>query len=472
MHPLEKKIERLVRAHALFARGDRLVVGVSGGPDSMALLHLLAALAPARDWSLLAVYVDHGLRPAESGAEAGLVRAAAARLGAEFAAEVVDVQGMAAGRKISVEHAGRELRYQVLERLAAEHDCARIVIAHTADEQAEEVLLRLIRGTGRKGLSGMAMERDGRVIRPLLGVTKAELLGYLADRDIPFAVDSSNRDRRYLRNRVRLDLLPFLAAHFNPSIGETLRQTAAILRDEEAFLAGAADRAWQETVQPAIGPGAEGEVVMRLPLFRMQPVAIRRRLLEKACWRFGQAPSFRAIEQLLSVARGEGECVHLGRGLRVQRHGDRLLFSRPMGKRSLRGNLTKADSHIFSLLVEGPGVYPLPVIGSKLVVEVQEGGMPAAVPQGADWLDGDQAPFPFLVRSVLPGDRFRPLGAPGSKKVGDFLTDAKVAPNNRWRVAVVESGGRVAALLGLRIDHRCRLTESTRRMVKIRLEPL
>ncbi|MFC1512893.1 tRNA lysidine(34) synthetase TilS [Thermodesulfobacteriota bacterium] len=472
MHPLERKIERLIRAQSLLSKGERLLLGVSAGPDSMALLHLLAVLAPAWSWSLLAVYVDHGLRPEETGRESALVREAAQRLGADFISESVDVQGEAKTRGLSLEHSGRLLRYGVFERVAGEREITKIVVAHTADEQAEEVLLRLIRGTGRKGLAGMATVRDGGVVRPLLTTAKEELLAYLADRNISFAVDSSNRDRRYLRNRLRLDLLPHLADQYNPNIMENLRQTAMILQDEEACLAEMAHRAWNAVVDSEAGAG--GALSLRLSSFAAQPCAMQRRLLEMACWRFGQPPSFKGIAQLLELAaRGASAArLHLGGGLRVRRQGEQLVFSRPQGEKPLRGDLLESVSRSFSLQIPGPGVYVVPEINSKLVVEILASEPPPSSLASGDWLDADTISFPLLARSVQPGDRFHPLGAPGRKKVGDFLTDAKVDREERWRVVVIASAGRVAALAGHRIDHAFRVTPATGRVVKIRLQPL
>ncbi len=470
MHPLERKIERLLRDHALLRSGQTVVAGVSAGPDSMALLHLLGALAPAWAVTLVAVYVDHGLRPAAAAAEAEAVRRAAARLGAGFVAATVDVRGLARRQGLSLEHAGRLLRYQTFERVAAETGAARIAVGHTADEQAEEVLLRLVRGSGRKGLGGMALFREGKVIRPLLDTTKAELLAYLADRGIPHLVDASNRDRRFLRNRLRLDLLPLLARDFNPNIGEGLRRTAAILRDEEDLLARLVDAAWGQVVTAA----APGEVCLRLAPFLDQPVALRRRLLERACWQMETAPSFRGIAQLLRLAEGQGPgCSgHLGDGLRVRREGGRLVFSRPRGRGRWRGDPSLPGPAAFAVTVPAPGSYLVAELGLRLEVAVSDRVAPLPPPAGEEWLDGEAVVFPFTVRSPLPGDRFHPLGAPGHKKVGDFLTDHKVPRGQRWRVPVLVSGGRVAALLGLRIDHGVRLTPQSRRLVKIRLDSL
>lgn len=333
MHPLEKKVLKMIISHNLITSGQKVLVGVSAGPDSLALLHLLHAMSGRLACELAAAYVDHGLRPAETGAEWQLVREVAARLKISARRGEVPVAAHAKSHGLSLEQAGRELRYRFLADTARELGAERIAVAHTADDQAEELLLRLLRGTGRKGLAGMApFSRPDRqappLLRPLLTTTKAEVLAYLADRRIEFCEDSSNRDRRFLRNRVRLDLLPELAARFNPNIRETLRRTAAILQDEEELLAALTESAWQEAVVAEKGGDAKGvstgpEVALDLKVIRAQSTAIQRRLLEKALWTMGVPPDFRRIDQLLRgvLSPRGGEVAHLRGGVLARKKG-------------------------------------------------------------------------------------------------------------------------------------------------------
>jgi len=333
MHPLEKKVLQLIVSHNLIASGQKVLVGVSAGPDSLAMLHLLHALSGRLACELAAAYVDHGLRPAETGAEWQLVQESAARLAIPARRGEAPVAVHAKSCGLSLEQAGRELRYRFLADTAGVLGTEVIAVAHTADDQAEELLLRLLRGTGRKGLAGMALfSRPNRqsppVIRPLLTTTKAEILAYLADRQIEFCEDSSNRDRRFLRNRVRLDLLPELAARFNPNIRETLRRTAAILQDEEDLLAALTESAWQQAVVAERGGDADGgpvgpEVALDLKVIRDQPRAIQRRLLEKALWAMGVSPDFRRIDQLLRgvLSPRGGEVAHLPGGVLARKKG-------------------------------------------------------------------------------------------------------------------------------------------------------
>src|SRR5437899_10718946 len=220
--------------------GEHLLVAVSGGPDSTALLAALAQLAPGRGLGLTAAHVDHGLRGAEGAAEADAVAALATRLGVPFVRRAVTVP---AGPDL--EARARRARYQALARVAQEVGARRIVTGHTQDDQVETVLLRLVRGAGRRGLGAMRPVR-GRVWRPLLAATRADVRRFLAERGLGFAVDRTNADLRHARNRVRRLLVPLLRAEFNPRLGPALAALAERLRDEDDFLAvAAAERAHQ-----------------------------------------------------------------------------------------------------------------------------------------------------------------------------------------------------------------------------------
>jgi tRNA(Ile)-lysidine synthetase-like protein len=219
MHPLEKKTLKILTQEELLKGGEKVLAAVSGGPDSMALLHVLARLAPVLDITVAAAHVNHGLRPGEAEEDAALAIAEAGRLGLDFFLADVDVKDLAERRKLSLEHAARLLRYNFIEKTARRWGATKIALGHTADDQAEELLLRLVRGTARKGLSGMKTMRQGCFIRPFLRFPKSELLAYLDRYGIPFQHDSSNEQDTFLRNRVRNNLLPYLAERYNPEPG-------------------------------------------------------------------------------------------------------------------------------------------------------------------------------------------------------------------------------------------------------------
>ncbi len=341
---LRQRIGALVTEQALMQSGDTVIVAVSGGPDSVALLHILCSTLP--QLRFVAVYVDHGLRPTETGAEIELVQTLARQLQAGFERVTVDVRGAAQKDKASIEETARTLRYQALETMRRQYQGTAIAVAHTADDQAEELLIRLIRGSGRKGLSGMQFQ-NGWIIRPLLHERKETLLHYLQTQQIPFCIDSSNLERTYLRNRVRLDLLPYLQEHFNKSINQTLLQTAQILEDEEDLLEEMADKAWQQVVrivaiQPISPESPHQSIQIDTKEFCRCHPALQRRILEKCCWQMEARPQFRQIALLLALLHtGQtGAEVHLSKGLRAHKTRQDVIFCYPVGKCSYRGGVT------------------------------------------------------------------------------------------------------------------------------------
>lgn len=342
LHPLEYQVNQTLAQQELHKSGRRWLVAVSAGSDSMALLHILAALAPLYDWSLVAAYIDHGLRPDETPAEWACVQEAARRLGIAADLRAVPVREEAQRRKQSLEHAARELRYQALAELAARWATTLLAVAHTADDQVEELLLRLLRGGGRKALSGMAL-RSGSLVRPLLGLSKQELLDYLAEKKIAFCHDSSNDDRQFLRNRIRLDLLPLLEAEYDPGIRQALLKTADTLQQDEDLLEHLLHQHLAEVVDFHAGdvdspPSAHLD---RHP-FAALHAALQRRLVEHLLWQLGSGARYQQILSLchLALHGHSGQELHLSRGLRVTVERQCLHFSFPRGRGPWRGRLT------------------------------------------------------------------------------------------------------------------------------------
>ncbi len=341
MISLQPKFLHMLTGPCCVKPGCGIAIAVSGGPDSMALLHLLARVRLQLELECTAVWVDHGLRPGETGQEGETVAAAADRLGIFFVGCQVDVAAHAAAQHLSIEHAARELRYAVLRKAASDRGAGCIAVAHTADDQAEEILLRLLRGSGRKGVSGMRM-RSGDLIRPLLQTDKDELLCWLREQGIDYCIDASNNDLKFLRNRVRHQLLPFLQEHFDPGIGKSLRKTADSLAEDEHLLAGMSETALDEVVRhgPSDAQGGTTMRIMRHPFCALHP-ALQRRVVEQLLWQVGARAGFDHILLVLKAAasgRTHSE-LHLSRGLRVGIFREYLELSYPEGRRPWRGSL-------------------------------------------------------------------------------------------------------------------------------------
>jgi len=315
------RVTRFIDRNRLLSPEDRVIIGVSGGPDSMALLHILVHILPAPD--CIAVYIDHGLRPQEIAREVVAVRDAAEQVGAVFHTETIPVAAYAAAEGCSLEEAARILRYRALEGFRGRYGAKTIAVAHTADDQVEEFFVRLCRGSGLKGLSGMNA-RNGTIIRPFLLEKKHTVLNYLEQRHLPFCLDSSNQDRRFLRNRVRLDLLPALEDHYNPAVRQTVLQTMDILRDEDDLLDTLTDKALSAlglTGDLGKTDNPPDRIEISLDRFAADHPALQRRMLEKICRQMDCRPGFRQIDQILYVLqKGEnGSEMHLQGGLRVRK---------------------------------------------------------------------------------------------------------------------------------------------------------
>ena len=296
--PLTAAVGRALTAAGAPSRGETLLLGLSGGPDSVALLDALALLRRPRGFRLVAAHLDHGLRPG-SGADADFCRALCARLDVPLSAGVADVRGRAARERGGLEQAARRERYAFLRRVAAAEQAGVIAVAHTRDDQAETLLLRLLRGAGSTGLGGMRARR-GRLLRPLLGVSREAVLAHLRERSLDWLEDPTNADLAHRRNRVRHELLPYLESRFNPRVREALARAAALLADEAAHL-----RADAEALLLRIGRRQDDGFVLRRAGLVQAPAALARAAIREALRRAGGLSRVGAVhvERVRQLAR-------------------------------------------------------------------------------------------------------------------------------------------------------------------------
>ena len=461
---LADRVAASVQAQALIPRGGRVVAAVSGGGDSVALLHLLAELAERSLVTLAGVaHVNHRLRRPASDEDERFCRDLARRFGVPCLVESVAVADVARSRRVSVERAGHQVRHAFFARAAAELGAGRVALGHTIDDQAETVLLRLIRGAGAAGLSGMR-PRAGVLVRPLLRVGRAELRRYLAAGGIPFREDASNADLRVPRNRVRHELLPQLGT-YSPRIVEALARQADIARDDEAWLSRRANEAAADLVSQerdlveldaaglAALPPALARRVARDALARIEP---RRREI-----------GFDAIERVRRTAAGGPARTDLP-GCRVERAAGRVrLVPR-------RGRTGPAPRPGFAYRLAVPGEVSVPEAGVRIRADVAEPGASGAPGRGAEIGAGGRtalvalpAAAPLVVRSWRFGDRYRPLGLGGrSRKLQDLFVDRKVPRDERTRVPLVlDAAGRVIWIVGFGIGHDFRVGAGGRESV-------
>jgi tRNA(Ile)-lysidine synthase len=456
---LIRRVGRTIRVRRLLDPGDRVLAAVSGGSDSVALLFILKMLEPDAPWSLAGVvHVHHGLRPGDADEDEGFCRALAARLDLPIEVAHVDVAARAAGRRQSREAAARVLRYEAFEAAAGALSATRVVTGHTRDDQAETVLLRLLRGTGTRGLSGVRARR-GLYARPLLDCDRAALRAFLAERDEPFRDDRSNLDETIPRNRIRHTLLPRLAAEW-PGAAAALARTAELAADDEAFLARTAAE-----IAPALSlSGADG-VQLDVRGLAPLPAALSRRIVRHALEQAGGTPRLSDVEAVRSLARAARPDGRLMlRGVAVWRQGPILRLARPT---------SREGTPPFSRRLDVPGEVHVPETGVHISASVSTGAEDGDG-LGSDTkatLRADAITLPLTVRNRRPGDRFHPLGAPGTRKLQDVFVDRKVPRGERDRVPiVVDAEGRIVWVAGLGIAESCRLTRPLADVVTLKLK--
>lgn len=424
-----------------------LVVAASGGVDSTVLLDVLDGLG----YRLHVAHLDHALR-SDSADDSHFVASEAKRRGLSYSLERRDVSAYARTEGLSLEEAGRRLRYAFFDQVADRTGAEFIALGHHADDQAETVLLRLLRGSGATGLGGMEIAREGRYLRPLLRVRRAEIEQYARQRGLRYREDPSNRDSRFLRNRVRGELMPLLKS-YNPNIAEVLNRTAALLKAEDDLLA----ELTQKALDTVICECCNDKVALDSARLLTYHIAVQRRVLRAVLQGLAAADGpfdFARVEQVRGWIEAGDKCLRvLGAGLKGQGCGTRYILRR--GQRP-------PVKRCFDI----PGAMVLREHGVKIRVQVvplehfdkaQLGGAQVA-------LDADRLGARVQVRSLRPGDRFQPLGMEGHKKLSDFLIDAKWPKISRDEVLVLAQGEEIAWVAPLRSSHAFRIKSTTRRI--------
>lgn len=445
----------------LFASGDRVLVAVSGGPDSVALLHLLKRLSPALGLELGMAHYDHGLRGEDSRGDAAFVADLAKRLGLPCHLGTGKVKEVARRYKVSVQMAARKLRRHFFQATRSNHAYTKLAQGHTADDQVELFWLRLLRGAGLEGLKGMEPATPEGLVRPLLAVGKGVLLAWLEQENLPYRVDASNLSRAYLRNRVRLDLLPHLSQRYNPRLAQTIWRTQVLLREDEHLVRRDTVAAWDLASRRL----AEDCFALDLERFFALEEARQRRVL-----RFGVnliSPdltlSAAQVGSLLALAKSErsGGQISLGEGVQVARAAAALHILRALPE----------PSREVTLLPGCPGEVKSPEGWRwQLSRRTVQPGEPWPPPEVA-WLNPDRVSLPLQARGWRPGDRFWPQGAPGPKKLQDFLVDAKIPRWLRPHLPLVVSAGQIIWAAGLRLAEPVKLLPTSRDILEIAITP-
>ena len=482
------RVRRTIREHDLARPATRVAVAVSGGSDSIALAHIFRELAAAGELRAAGViHFNHQLRAGADRDEAFVARLAE-NFGWPFLAGRGDVAALARHDRCSIENAARTARHDFFARAREQLGADVVALGHTRDDQAETFLLRLVRGAGPCGLAAMH-PRHGFVVRPLIDCRRGELRAYLDERKLPFTTDESNDDVSIPRNRVRAELIPLLENRFNPGVVDVLADAAELARHEWAWMEQAAHDV--EAGCAEIGQTAESAAFERVPgarasrrsqislhALRDAPVALRRLVIWRAmnAAAAGRSVGFEhvsAVLRLLDSERTSGSVDAPGH--RVQRIGDRLVLTTEAAGRR---RAAAGTANVFHYPLSIPGEVRVAEAGYVLSAEPAPAGVRLDAPVSAGdpavaVVRSDVCPGPLAVRNRRPGDRFRPPGLGGRKKLQDFFVDRKVARHHRDAVPiVVDDRDRIVWVAGYAIDDQFRVTDPTQAVLILRLKPV
>ncbi len=462
-----EKILAAIQENRLVEPGDGVVVGVSGGPDSVCLLHVLHSLQELLKIKLYAVHINHMLRGKEADDDEEYTAALCSRLGITLEIIRRDVAAAAASSGSSLEETGREIRYSEFQKYASAAGASRIAVAHNRNDQAETVMMHIIRGTGTAGLSGMEYKRDN-IIRPLLGAGRNEIEAYCREAGLSPRTDSSNLEQDYTRNKVRLGLFPYINEKFGANIVDSLCRMSQNASMDESFL----DKCASESFEKAVCERKPGMVCLDLGQLRDLEPAIKMRVLRIALVNVsGSAKGvgsvhYNALLELIDKGT-TGSAAELPRGIRaVVSYNLIRIFSLSAANAENKSE----EEYTMQLLI--PGTVLIPVLGSEITASVI---MPEYIDKygtvgynpNVQYFDYDKVNQGINIRNRRTGDIFKPLNSNGTKKLKEYFIDTKIPREDRGSIPLIATGNEIVWIVGHKISDKFKVTENTKTVLKI-----
>ncbi|MTI83311.1 MAG: tRNA lysidine(34) synthetase TilS [Firmicutes bacterium] len=454
-----------IKKYNMIESGNRVLVAVSGGPDSMALLHILFGLKDQLGIQLHVFHLNHCFRGTESMQDACLVEDTAQLLGVPYTLEKFDVPAYCVQNHKSNQEGAREVRYNLISRISSQIGAARVALGHHADDQAETVIANFLRGSGLTGLKGFLPLREEFYIRPLFRLRRKDIEEYCKVNKISYRIDSSNKKTVYKRNQIRLELIPVLE-DYNPALVNTLLKTAEVLRAEDEFLENEAGKV---CTSPMVSNECNGWV-LDIDLLTALPLALQRRVMRKLWSRMVGEPGglgfghLEVILDLLQEGKGSWES-HLPRGIHVTRSYNQLYFK----KESESNERAPVDRYHINV----PGETQIPGLGVVVRANVLFRGEtldPEMLPAQEVLLDYDKLNGKLFVRTRLHGDRFSPLGMNGAEvKLKKFFIDQKIPWEKRESIPLVTCNGEIAWVAGVRPAEKFKVDEASERLLHLSL---
>jgi tRNA(Ile)-lysidine synthase len=454
-----KKIKQTIIKYRLLKHNERVIVGLSGGPDSTALAVTLAQIAPSMGVQLIIAHFNHGLRGLESDADEQEARRLAKQLGLSFVSRKMDYTAIPKG--VSPEDFYRRQRYEFFDEVAKCNHVRKIALGHNLQDQAETVLLHLLRGSGLEGLKGIMPLRDGKYIRPLIEVSREEIIAFLDEAGITYCQDSSNNSKLHLRNKIRLELLPCLKKEFNPKIDEALAQMAEILREENVFIKECVDKALKSTCIKK----QKNKIVLNIEYLNILPLAIQRRLLKELLEDFSLQRNGITFLHINSIGKllqnpESGRKICLPCGIEARHEYENLILER----------LQEDTKHIEYLYpVEIPGTIYLDQRNLTVRLQLVEKNKIDFNVKNKDYIDMDKIRFPLVLRNRREGDWFQPLGMTGRQKLKSFFIDHKFTQQKRNEIMLLADQQSVIWIENMHLNDQVKITPETKNVLELEI---
>jgi len=461
-----EKVLDTIRQHNLIEHGDKIVVGISGGPDSVCLLHILHRLIPAYGLELYALHVNHMLRGEEADLDELFVKEFCNGLGIPVRIISSDIKKISKSSGISLEEAGREVRYRAFEQYAMDVGASKIAVAHNKNDLVETVLMNIIRGSGLEGLKGIDYRR-GKIIRPLLDTDRKEIEEYCRLNHLAPRIDLSNLEDKYTRNKVRLDLIPYITRMFDVDIVESVYRLAVLLKDDNDLIEKIAARAYERCIvnkQP-------GAVSLNTSRLKKNHVSLVKRILRIA------------IKEVKGDLKGI-ESKHVDMAMNLIENGKTGIEIHLPGKvravmcydvLKIDINMEKTKTPLFEAMINIPGITVVPVLNTSIEASIEEKNL-ISIEQcnnlGYNSLvqlfDYDKLKAGIYVRNRRDGDIFKPLKSNGTKKLKEYFIDNKIPREKRDEIPLVAIQNEIVWIIGYKISDKFKVTENTKSVLVLK----
>lgn len=468
-HMLDK-VRKAIEEHSLVQPGEGVLVAVSGGPDSVALLKIFEMLRAEYNLDLTVAHLNHGIRGEDAGREEEFVRFLAEKMKIAFITKRVQLDERKKGK--SLEEAAREERYRFFYAAAEECGAVRIATGHHRDDQVETFFIHLFRGAGLDGLKGMAPVRDNVLIRPLLYVSREEIIAFLHSEGLSWMTDSSNSDQTFLRNSIRNWLVPELTKRYHPKITQNIAHAVEIIRLEDDYMNDVVHKllaSWE------VNQSSENGLVLPLSALYLQHRAVQARIVKfllEAMTPFHNGIGSRHIESVLALCHKKNSAyrtLDLPEGILVEKLAQTLII-RKQSDASVRG-ISRKEVVPFEIKAEVPATIKIPGLEKKIRLEFVERFDPADIKAHSEaaYIDYDCINGPLVVRNWRHGDRMDFLGMAGTKKLKKYFIDRKIPSCVRGTIPLLVDSQSVVWIAAEKISRRVRITEKTKNVLKIEL---